>query len=413
MSGKWILQRARRCAAAAVALLVLTWPATAWTQTAAPPEPASPAQPTPAAAAGPEGPKSDPDVVQTGCSTCGGGLFNHGCASCGSCGAAPCYPGQFCHPCCHGDGHISRFFGGIMDCLCCKDPCYEPHWVAAANAAFWADPARPVTQMRLRWDAGYDFSHPDRAAIFMATPGPKGMLDANGLPLALSRSIRYGEFSMYTEGATEKIGIFTEIPYRRVEWDDPLIPDASGFSDMNVGTKTLLCDCELLQLAFQFKTYIPIGLSGKGLGTGHVTLEPSLLWALKLAPDTYFQAQTAYWIPVSGGPEAGDMFHYHLALNHVLWRPCCGVELIGTAELNGFAVLDGASYVTTVNTQNAAGEMEMVDIFERARTHILSLGPGLRVNFCDKLDLGLGTAFTTTENNFAKQLYRAEFRWRF
>jgi hypothetical protein len=168
-----------------------------------------------------------------------------------------------------------------------------------------------------------------------------------------------------------------------------------------VGTKSLLLDCELMQITFQFRTFIPTGLAGKGLGAGHVSLEPSLLMAVKLAPHTYFQSQAAYLIPLSGDDDfAGDVFHYHLSLNHVLWQPLRGVQIIGTAEFNGWSVLDGSYTAADGRPHDARGS-------------ILSAGPGIRLVICDKIDFGVGSAFAITSDKWADQSYRAEFRWRF
>ena len=81
-------------------------------------------------------------------------------------------------------------------------------------------------------------------------------------------------------------------PYREIDPKPAVFeatkpfPESSGFGDLDIGTKSLLLDCELLQVAFQFITYIPTGDFHKGLGTGHVSLEPSILFALKLSPLT-------------------------------------------------------------------------------------------------------------------------------
>src|SRR5207302_7902554 len=92
---------------------------------------------------------TDSGVVQANCSTCGGGLPGMpGCNGCeGGCGEG-CVPGR--RPCCpcNADNCIGRFFCEFYDCICCPDPCYEPRWIAVANAAFFVDSARPVTQMR-------------------------------------------------------------------------------------------------------------------------------------------------------------------------------------------------------------------------------------------------------------------------
>src|SRR5262249_49932089 len=133
-----------------------------------------------------------------------------------------------------------------------------------------------------------------------------------------------------------------DIPYRSLDPEDPTYAHAAGFADMIIGTKALFFDCELLQMAFVFKTYIPVGNFTKGIGTAHVSLEPSLLMALKLTPDTYLQAQLAEWIPLGGDPNySGAILHYHISLNQVLWRILPDVPLIGTLEFNGYSFQDG------------------------------------------------------------------------
>jgi hypothetical protein len=164
-----------------------------------------------------------------------------------------------------------------------------------------------------------------------------------------------------------------------------------------------------MQITFQFITFIPTGSPSKGLSTGHVSLEPSLLGALKLGPNSYLQCQSAYRIPIGGDKDyAGDVFHYHVSFNHVLWRPLTGVQVIGTAEFNGWSVLDGQY---TANVVNAVGITTPVAV--EARGSLLSAGPGVRLVICDKIDFGVGSAFAVTKDKMAEQMYRAEFRWRF
>jgi len=339
-------------------------------------------------------------IQQVSCRGCTSGLHmaSAGCGA-GGCGAH-CYPGQFCdhEPGQHEDTVIARIWCGFYECLCCPDPCYQPRWVAVANSAFFADQVRPATQMRLRWDATRNGLFRDRAEVIHARADGRGK-GPRTPPVA---SFDMDQFYYYMEGATERFGLAVEIPYRAI--DPEFTPIESGFADMNVTTKSLLLDCELLQVTFQFRTYIPIGQASKGLGTGHVSLEPSLLWALKFAPSTYLQGQAAYLIPIGGDEEyAGDVFHYHFSLNQVIWKPLLGVQVIGTAELNGWSVLNGLYTLPT-----AGGGTPV-----RARGHILSAGPGLRVVICDKIDFGVGTAFAATSDKWAEQMYRAEFRWRF
>jgi hypothetical protein len=425
----------RRPARAARAVLLLaTWLASAACGARAEDKEA-PTAPPPSAIAGQPAPfpldplvpgepgDVDGDLVPASCPACSGGVLApygyrpaplpplpplspvpvapaDGEAPCASCGAG-CYPGRKgCYPC-EANTCMGRFCCALYECICCTDPCYEPHWTPIADAAFFTDAARPQTQMRLRSDFAQDIQFPDRSEFFWARADGKGKGPSPTAPLLGEQKVNYSELSMYTEGATGRIGVFVEMPYRSI---DPTVdPHASGFADMNTGTKTLLYDCELLQLTFQFRTWIPMGNFRKGLGTGHVSLEPSLILGLKLAPETFLQAQVAEWIPLGGDPDyQGSVLMTKWSVNQVVCRILPDVPLIATAEMNTWSFQDGA-YTDPVlgPDQKSSG------------TTYVSMGPGLRLVICDKIDFGIGTLFSVTEHHLADQTYRLEFRARF
>ncbi len=337
-------------------------------------------------------------ILQAGCTSCGGGLLGApgytGASSCsGDDCEGGCFPGRKNCVACNGQNCVSRAFCAFYDCICCPDPCYEPRWIAGANAAFFVDSARPVTQMRLRWDSGHNLTQPDRAEFFWAAAGGKG-------PARAETSLRYNSLSMYNEAATERFSVFTEIPYLSI---DPVInPGAGGFGDLKIGTKSLLLDCELMQATLQFTTSVPTGNFRKGLGTGHVSLAPALLTAIKLCTDTYLQTQLIEWIPIGGTPGVqGSVLQYGASLNHVLCRPVADTQLIGTIEGNGYSFQSGSFTDPVLGRVSGNG------------TTYFSVGPGLRFVICDKIDIGVGAAFSITNEHFAEQLYRTEFRWRF
>ena len=325
------------------------------------------------------------DMNMGGCSTCCDGL---------------CVPGRTECYACNGHTRIGRFACGIYRALCCPDPCYDPKWKPLADSAFFVEAVRPVTQQRLRWDAGLGMIFADRAEYFWARADGSGRGPS---PIAPSRgggSLDYHELSMYTETSSGKFSAFINQPYRSVDPSDAA--HGAGFAAMDIGTKTLLFDCELLQIAFQFRTYMPMGNTSKGLGNGHVSLEPSLIVGLCVSPDTYFQGQIAEWIPLGGNSDyEGAILHYHLSVNRVWFHMLPDVPLIFTYEINGWSFQDGAYTDPTLGTQAAGGQT------------YLSFGPGLRMSVCDKIDFGVGTAFALTEDHFAETLIRSEFRWRF
>jgi len=366
--------------------------------------------------------KQDAGVVQASCSSCGsgrlsglgGGGSGGGCLSCGGnrgcsvCGSGPrpgCVPGRepFCGFCSPGDHAVHRFFGGLYECLCCPDPCYDPVWIPLADTAFHVASARPITQNRIRWNAGLNVILADRAEFFWARQdgngkGPRPV----GATLVGSDRIRYHEAIHYFEASTGLIGVIVETPYRSMDPDGA--PHAAGFGDIKVGTKTLLFDCELMQVSMQFLTYTPAGVPSKGLGTGHVSLEPSLLVGLKLGPNTYYQGQVSEWIPLGGDPDyAGAILHTHHAVNHVLYRhPGANIVLIGTAELQTWSFQDGAFTDPVLGAFQKAG----------AETYLMG-GPGFRVFICDKFDIGFSASFTLSDDHLPAQLYTTELRFRF
>jgi hypothetical protein len=194
--------------------------------------------------------------------------------------------------------------------------------------------------------------------------------------------------------------------------------NASGFGDMNFGTKAVLIDCELLLLTLQFKTYVPTGDFSKGLGNGHVSLEPALLWSLKLTPEMYLQGEFAYWIPIGGDAlYQGDIYHSHISLNRTLWSPCTGIKVVGTLEGSHWVIL-GGNYtdpnllVPDPRPGAPAGQLTSVAA-SASNEQIFSAGPGIRLFVCDKIDFGVGTQFALTSDHWEEELIRCEFRWRF
>ena len=295
--------------------------------------------------------------------------------------------------------------GRLYEDVCTPFPEYDPHWRPVADAAFFVEGVRPVTQVRLRWDGGFNTNTPDRAEYFSARadgngrgPNPTAVTLPGGQNA--ESQLTYHEVSVYSEVALGNTGVFLEAPYRMLSPES--LPHADGFSDLNVGTKTLLFDCDLFQIGFLFRTYAPTGNAGRGLGTGHPSLEPAFLLSVRLASDMYFQGELAEWIPLGGDADyMGSILHYHLSINDILCRLSPHMPVVGTFEVNGWSFQGGAYTDPTLGTQRAAGGS------------YISVGPGLRMYLNDQLDFGVGSAFAVTQQHFADQFVRTELRWRF
>ncbi len=356
-------------------------------------------------------PKAESTITQAGCcdslspapmitGSVGGGCAAGTCPP--GCSTGHCLPGRKCPTRCGtcGDddcsGRLSRLTNQLFTCFCCTDPCYEPKWLPQANAGFFIDHARPQSHMRIRHDAGLDMIMPDRNEFFWARTGRKG-------PPSREETVDYHDLTMYTEIASGSASVFTEMPYRLVDPD--INTFHAGWGDLTIGTKSMFIDCELLQLTFQFKTIIPIGSSRNGFGTGHVSLEPSLLSTLKLTPCDYLESQISEWIPIGGDRDyAGMILHYHSSLNH-LWCQKKAVQFITSLEYNAYVFQDGA----LTNPASFVG----AETKTSSRDSYHYLGAGCRFVICDNYDIGFGAAFSVTDDHFADQLLRTEIRIRY
>jgi hypothetical protein len=284
--------------------------------------------------------------------------------------------------------------------MCCPDPCFEPHWQPIADSAFFAAAPRPMTQTRLRWDRGIGMTQPDIGEFFWARADGQGLGPLPPAGYLGTPSLNYSEITLYNEIAHGGFSAIMEFPYRSIDADGQ--PRMGGFADMMFGTKSLMLDTELLQWSLIFRTYVPVGIPLQGLGTGHVSLEPAIAVAMNLSPDTYLQGEIAERIPIGGNSEyAGGVLQYHLSLNHTLFRPQPSMPVIGTFEVSGYTFHEGAYTDPNLGTVLAN------------RTTYLSAGPGFRVFMCDRMDFGVGSAFSLTSDNLAEYLFRTEFRMRF
>src|SRR6266849_4574484 len=154
--------------------------------------------------------------------------------------------------------------------------------LADRSAVGYIDPAIPLTQFRLRYDAAYRDNRPDRAEFLFPKCGcfKAPGVNAPGPPLAETR-VDYQDISSYLEYAPCKtFSGFVEIPVRFL---NPEVNDnTSGLADINAGFKWAFLYEQGTVATFQFRTYMPTGDAFKGLGTDHVSLEPALLFCQRL-----------------------------------------------------------------------------------------------------------------------------------
>ncbi len=194
----------------------------------------------------------------------------------------------------------------LYQSLCCPDPCYEPGWVPAANAAFFHGlrPPPDRSSASATTTAG-TCKFPDRSEFFWARqqvqvghPSPPG---SRSIAVAGATGPGRPEPLTPQAGPTAAclVGRLRPVLVLQRDRRRSLGPACSSRSPTGSATPTTAptttpasptstsapkgssstpsCSC----LTVQFRTYTPVGNATYGLGTGHVSLEPSLLAALQ------------------------------------------------------------------------------------------------------------------------------------
>jgi len=309
-----------------------------------------------------------------------------GCNQCGQSGCSDCSANR-------PKTRIGRFIQGVYQGICCPDPCYQPQWTMLANAGLFTESVRPQTRQRFQWEYNDNVLFQDRAEYLWARSGSRGP--------AAERSINYHELSMYVETGSEKFSFFVRTPYRSIYLESG--GHFAGFSDITTGTKTLLHDTELLQVALQFETHIPTANALRGLSNGHVALEPSLIFGVQMSERSFLQAQIGEWIPIAGDSTyAGALLKYSTSYNRLLSGKREFTSLIGTLEFRGISFQDGAYTNPFTSTSAVPASNESVGM----------MGGGLRLNICNKLNVGLGGLFRVSEEPWADATWRTEIQFR-
>jgi hypothetical protein len=324
--------------------------------------------------------------------------------------------------------------------------------VAYAPGAY-IDSAIPKSMFRLRYDAGFDMNHPDRAEFFYAawkelSFHPHGV-NGNGVifdpkargPEQLPGRLDFQDVSTYLELAyNNRLSAFVEIPTRFVDFDNiqedpdtermpnggffpepraentkPPHNNVGGLSDIQFGFKAaLLADLDRY-LTFQFRTYAPSGSASKGLGTAHWTVEPGVLLYKQLTDRLVLQGQFQGWIPIDGSVLAGDVLIYGVALGYDIYN-CRNLRVTPVTEFVGWTVLDGFESFAGVVTATAPPGVVL------PRTHgfkdasgdtIVNAKIGVRTYWGQYQDVYVGWGHSLTGDRWYRDIIRVEYRFVF
>jgi hypothetical protein len=333
----------------------------------------------------------------------------------------------------------------------------------------YLDNAIPRTMFRLRFDDATNINRPDRAEYFYAawkelSFHPHGILnhgvftgvffDANAQgPVQSPGQINMRELSGYLEYAfSNRFSVFADLPFRFLhfrgiqeggdetgggdqnvpplhEQNEVQFPDNTpgGLSDFEFGFKYALLADPCRYLTFQYRTYAPTGDPRTGLGTGHWSLEPGLLY-YKRWDRLVFQGEFLDWIPVGGGPMEGNVLTYGLGLGYDAYRRdslCVTpiVELVGWTCLGGFESFftPGANIPTAPGLVVPPGLNRFTPnalpgdhgVISATGDTIVNIKFGVRTYFGNNQDVYVGYGHALTGDRWYKDIVRIEYRFAF
>jgi hypothetical protein len=264
-------------------------------------------------------------------------------------------------------------------------------------APFEIEPAMPLRHFRFRIDSVSNFPWPDRAEYLWGRPG-KGPPPDTGTD--------YQDLRFQSEVGSQTFSVATEVGLRLLDPD--LNPNTAGLGDMNLGTKLVMLNGQTWKLTQVFRTYFNTGASRKGLGTGHISMEPGLLGRYRCTDTTYLHSELKFWFPIGGDPVySGQVLRYGLGYSQLLFETDA-FAAIHTGEFFGFWFLDGQKTVDvgTLNQRVVDVDGESAFQFYPGVRFVADTGGDLGL-----FEFGISGTFGIGDSSLYGGLLRFDFRF--
>jgi hypothetical protein len=292
----------------------------------------------------------------------------------------------------------------------------------------YVDDAGIGSQVRIRFDAGFDGWRPDRAEFFYAKCGCyRGLADvlpasydpnAPGPAPGVVTEYDFKQLYLESEVAVHpRVGLFVEVPVR---WLEPsaFVPgtgsfgSTSGLGDIRTGIKLAVVQTGEATLTAQVRGDFPSGDAAKGLGTHHGTIVPALLYFQRLGERATLESQFGGHHPLSGSAGvptasgdkfAGDVIYYGAGVAYEVYSSPA-VRVAPVVEFVGWHVLGG--FQTEIpGTLGVATPTEGFDI--------VNLKIGGRLTMQDRTSVYVGYGKKLSDLGWYNDVLRVELRYGF
>jgi len=296
----------------------------------------------------------------------------------------------------------------------------------------YIDDAVPSTELRIRFDGGFNDPYPDRAEFFYGKCGCYRSLPTNspaydpkapGPAPGVARNLNFQQLYLYGEYSPLRLprfSAFFELPFRWiqpkfVENSGGTFPDHGGISDVSLGLKFAVLDTERSTVSLQMKAFLPSGDASRGLGTAHSSVQPGLLLYHSLSSRWKLEGQLQGWIPVNGSRGvptvgsssfAGSILIYGLGVSNEIYHNST-IRLDPVVEFVGWHLLGG--FQTQLEPPGPVGGAAA----PQDGTNIVNAKFGLRTTIHDHSSVYVGYGRAVTDAAWYKNLLRVEYRYVF
>jgi hypothetical protein len=273
------------------------------------------------------------------------------------------------------------------------------------------------SKIRVRFETATHNRAPDRAELFYGKCGcyrdlnpdhPAYDPDASGPGPGAADDVNFQQFYALAEyAAGGRFSAFAELPVR---WLQPqtvgVFEDHSGISDFRAGAKFGLATSDTMALTAQVKMFLNTGDSRQGLGTGHASIEPCVLYHSNLSDRAAIASQFSLWLPLGGSDGvptsvdekfAGSVLSYGIGPSYELFSSE-RLQFAPVVELVGWHVLGGFQ---TAAVSDASG------------TNIVNMKFGGRVNWTNGGSIYAGYGRALTDSAWYEDIFRFEYRLSF
>ena len=281
-----------------------------------------------------------------------------------------------------------------------------------ASMVGYIEDAAVQSQVRVRFDAGFNAPRPDRAEYFYA-----GCDGSSGCAGAIQRTLNFQQLYLKGEYAPlERFSAFVQVPFRWVQpsfipnTGSPTLSSGGGISDVQAGLRFAAVASDSRKLTFQLGADFPTGNGSAGLGTNHYSIEPNVLFFQRISDRFAIEAEAGDSHPIGGTiyvpatspttpPKnfAGDVAMYGVGPSYQLIKHD-SYRVTPVLELVSWHVFGGLQTGPAEVVQSAAG------------INVLNAKLGARASFSDGSSIYAGFGRALTSDIWYKNLFRIEYK---